>query len=88
MKKLIEAARDQARGSSTPETSFQEFDSRSELWLDYLETFRTFLTANSIPKEKDTQAIPYLPDYSNLQVILTHVVTWLLNSLLPKVLMN
>ena len=35
--------------------SFQPFDSTSELWLEYLERFRTFLTANSVPKEKETQ---------------------------------
>ena len=53
MKNLIEAARDEAKGNSTPVVSFQLFDSRSELLLDYLERFRTFLTANSIPKEKE-----------------------------------
>ena len=55
MKNLIEAAHDGARGSSTPMASFQPFGSSSELWLDYLERFRTFLTANSIPKEKEAQ---------------------------------
>ena len=35
--------------------SFKPFPSNSELWLDYLERFRTFLTANSIPKEKEAQ---------------------------------
>ena len=42
-----------AKGSSTPVASFEPFDSNSELYLDYLETFRTFLTANSIPKQKE-----------------------------------
>ena len=55
MKRLIEAAHDGAKGSSTPVTSFKPFDSNSELLLDYLERFRTFLTANSIPKEKEAQ---------------------------------
>ena len=49
MKNLIEAACDEARGSSTSMASFQPFDSSSELWLGYLERFRTFFTANSIP---------------------------------------
>ena len=35
--------------------SFQPFDSHSVLWLDYLERFRTFLTANSVPKVKEAQ---------------------------------
>ena len=35
--------------------SFERFDSNSELWLDYLERFRTLLTANSIPREKEAQ---------------------------------
>ena len=53
MKNVIEAACDGARGSSTQVASFQPFDSSSELWLDYLERFRAFHTANSIPKEKE-----------------------------------
>ena len=53
MKNLIEAALDRARRNSTPVASFQPFDSSSELCLDYPERFRTFLTANSIPKEKE-----------------------------------
>ena len=44
MKHLIEAACDGAKGSSGPVASVQEFDSTSELWLEYLERFRTFLT--------------------------------------------
>ena len=52
MKKLVEVVCDGARGSFTPMASFQPFDSTSELWLDYLEKFRTFLRANSVPKEK------------------------------------
>ena len=55
MKNLIEAARDRAKGSSTPMARFQPCDSSSELRLDYLERFRTFLIANSIPKEKEAQ---------------------------------
>ena len=55
VKNLMEAARDGARRSSTPMTSFSSFDSSSELWLDSLERFRTFLTANSIPKEGEAQ---------------------------------
>ena len=35
--------------------SFEPFDSNSKLWLDYLERFRTFLTANSFPREKEDQ---------------------------------
>ena len=35
--------------------SFQTCDSSSEPWLDYLEKFGTFLTANSVPKEKEAQ---------------------------------
>ena len=55
MKCLIEVANDGAKGSSTAVASFEAFDSNSELWLDYLEKFRTSLTANSIPKEKEAQ---------------------------------
>ena len=55
MRKLVEAACDGPRGGFTPMASFQPFDSSSELWLDYLERFRTFLTANSVPKEKEAQ---------------------------------
>ena len=39
----------------TPMASFQPFDSTSELWTDYLERFRTFVTANSIPDNKQAQ---------------------------------
>ena len=53
MKKLIETACDGVRGGFTPMASFQPFDSSPELWLDYLERFKTFLTANSVPKEKE-----------------------------------
>ena len=52
MKHLIDAVRDGAEGSSTAVASFKPFDSTSELWLDYLEKFRTFLTANSIPQKR------------------------------------
>ena len=52
---MIEAAHDVTRGSCTPVASFQPIDSSSELWLDYLERFRTSLNANSIPKEKEAQ---------------------------------
>ena len=53
MKHPIEAARDGTKGSSTPVASFQPFESSSELWLDYLERSRTFLTAISVPKKKE-----------------------------------
>ena len=55
MKYLIQAARDGDKGSSTPVASFQPFDSSLELWLDYLERIRTFVTAMSVPKEKEPQ---------------------------------
>ena len=55
MKNLIGAARDGAKKSSTAVASFEPFDSTSELWLDYLERVRTFLTTNSIPREKEAQ---------------------------------
>ena len=55
MKHMIEAVCDGARGSFIPVTSFQPFDCSSELWLGYLERFRTFLMANLIPKEKEAQ---------------------------------
>ena len=55
MKHLIKAAQDGAKGSSKPVASFQPFDSSSELWLEYLERFRTFLTVNFIAKEKEAQ---------------------------------
>ena len=67
MKHLIEAARDGAKRSSIPVASFEPFDSSSDLWLDYLERFTTFLTGNSIPKEKEA-SVSYQPDCSNLQV--------------------
>ena len=35
--------------------SFQPFDSTSELWTDYLARFRTFVTANSIPDNKQAE---------------------------------
>ena len=35
--------------------SYEPFDSNSELWMDYLERFRTFLIANSILKEREAQ---------------------------------
>ena len=53
MKHLVEAAHDGAKANPIPVASFRPFDLSSELWLDYLERFRTFLTANSIPKEKE-----------------------------------
>ena len=53
MKQLVEAAYDEANGTSSPMTIFQPFDLSSELWLDYLERVRTFFTVNSIPKEKE-----------------------------------
>ena len=39
----------------TPMASFQPFDSTSELWTDYLARFRTFVTDNSIPDNKQAQ---------------------------------
>ena len=39
----------------TPMASFQPFGSTSELWTDYLARFRTFVTANSIPDNKQAQ---------------------------------
>ena len=47
----------------TPMASFQPFDSTSELWTDYLARFRTFVTANSIPDNKQTQI--FLTNQSN-----------------------
>ena len=47
----------------TPMTSFQPFDSTSELWTDYLARFRTFVTANSIPDNKQAQI--FLTNQSN-----------------------
>ena len=67
MKRLIEVVRDGDKRSSTAVASFEPFDSSLELWLNYLERFRTFLTANSIPREKEAQVFSDQPDYSNLQ---------------------
>ena len=39
----------------TPMASFQPFGSTSELWTDYLARFRTFVTTNSIPDNKQAQ---------------------------------
>ena len=47
----------------TPMTSFQPFDSTSELWTDYLATFRTFVTTNTIPDNKQAQI--FLTNQSN-----------------------
>ena len=47
----------------TPMESFQPFDSTSELWTDYLARFRTFVTANSIPDNKQAQI--FLTNQSN-----------------------
>ena len=47
----------------TPMASFQPFDSTSELWTDYLARFRTFVTANSIPHNKQAQI--FLTNQSN-----------------------
>ena len=41
----------------TPMASFQPFDSTSELWTDYLARFRTFVTANSIPDNKQANSV-------------------------------
>ena len=47
----------------TPMASSQPFDSTSELWTDYLARFRTFVTANSIPDNKQAQI--FLTNQSN-----------------------
>ena len=47
----------------TPMASFQPLDSTSELWTDYLARFRTFVTANSIPDNKQAQI--FLTNQSN-----------------------
>ena len=47
----------------TPMASFQPFDSTSELWTNYLARFRTFVTANSIPDNKQAQF--FLTNQSN-----------------------
>ena len=47
----------------TPMASFQPFDSTSELWTDYLARFRTFVTANSVPDNKQAQI--FLTNQSN-----------------------
>ena len=47
----------------TPMGSFQPLDSTSELWTDYLARFRTFVTANSIPDNKQAQI--FLTNQSN-----------------------
>ena len=47
----------------TPMASFQPFDFTSELWIDYLARFRTFVTANSIPDNKQAQI--FLTNQSN-----------------------
>ena len=47
----------------TPMASFQPFYSASELWTDYLARFRTFVTANSIPDNKQAQI--FLTNQSN-----------------------
>ena len=47
----------------TPMASFQPFDSTPELWTDYLARFRTFVTANSIPDNKQAQI--FLTNRSN-----------------------
>ena len=47
----------------TPMASFQPFDSTSELWTDYLARFRTFVTAYSIPDNKQAQI--FLTNQSN-----------------------
>ena len=47
----------------TPMASFQPFNSTSELWTDYLARFRTFVTANSIPDNKQAQI--FLTNQSN-----------------------
>ena len=47
----------------TTMASFQPFDSTSELWTDYLARFRTFVTANSVPDNKQAQI--FLTNQSN-----------------------
>ena len=58
MKNLRKAACDGDRVSYMSMARFHPFNSSSELWLDHLKKFRTFLTANSTPKEKKAQVLP------------------------------
>ena len=64
----------------TPMASFQPFDSTSELWTDYLARFRTFVTANSIPDNKQAQI--FLTNQSN------SVYTMLSNLAIHELTMN
>ena len=57
VKELTEALKSGAARGTTPAAStawpaYTAFDSTQELWTDYLERFKTFLTAHSIPQEK------------------------------------
>ena len=55
--------------------SFEPIDPNSEMWFDYPETFKTFLTVNSILKEKEAQV--FLPN----QITVTYK---LLNNLVAQ----
>ena len=62
--KILQSSLNKTRENvPTPMASFQPFDSASELWTDYLARFRTFVTANSIPDNKQTQI--FLTNQSN-----------------------
>ena len=62
--KILESSLNNPRENvPTPMASFQPFDSTSELWTDYLARFRTFVTANSIPDNKQAQI--FLTNQSN-----------------------
>ena len=62
--KILQSSLNKPRENvSTPMASFQPFDSTSELWTDYLARFRTFITANSIPDNKQAQI--FLTNQSN-----------------------
>ena len=62
--KILQSSLNKPRENvSTPMASFQPFDSTSELWTDYLARFRTFVTANSIPDNKQAQI--FLTNQSN-----------------------
>ena len=64
MLKILQSSLNNPRENvPTPMASFQPFDSTSELWTDYLARFRTFVTANSIPDNKQAQI--FLTNQSN-----------------------
>ena len=63
LKTLQSSLNNRRENVPTPMASFQPFDSTSELWTDYLARFRTFVTANSIPDNKQAQI--FLTNQSN-----------------------